>query len=401
MKEALVAALQVDYPSQLLTVYRCDDGKDLAKRHVVSQLRNQYRNVHYVIRPKHEHAKAGNLNYAIERSQSDLIVTLDADFVARPNLLQRLVPYYYVWNPTLGMYEFNNTLAFVQTPQFYRNLSPYDSDLLDQRSIFFFDIVIPGKDWFNASTMVGTTNLINRGALKKAKFYPYHSITEDSALSIIFHGLGFRSYYVKESLPTGLATTALWANLRQRARWLKGDWQILFSRHGPLADNDIDEQISQEHHQHQHLNGGQEFPPETVNMSPPVATLPPFSNNRPPLYPYRGPFQANEQSLTQQRTYNSSQDREESVDRVVHDAQDDDEHGSWLAVDEDNCSNMNQTIRSTTKATATLTSPPMTRTGTNLMGAISEQNDEGVCEECVKQKGNADRKFLKGDFFLL
>lgn len=237
--ETVIAALNIDYPSQLLTIYLCDDGKDIAKRSVISQLRHQHRNVHYVIRPQNNHAKAGNLNYAIERTNSDLIVTLDADFVARPNLLQRLIPYYFVWNPTIGMYEFNETLAYVQTPQFFRNLSPYDSDPLDQRGIFFNEVVLPGKDWFNASTMVGTTNLINRAALKKANYYPYHSITEDSALSIIFHGLGFRSYFVNESLATGLATTSLWANLRQRARWLKGDWQILFSKYGPVSQKGL------------------------------------------------------------------------------------------------------------------------------------------------------------------
>lgn len=237
--ETLIAALQLDYPRQLLSVYLCDDGKDMAKRQVVSQLRHQYSNINYVVRPQHLHAKAGNLNYAIRRTQSDLIVTLDADFVARPNLLNRLLPFYYVWNKRTGLYEFDHSLAFVQTPQFYRNLSPYDADALDQRSIFFFDIVMAGKDWFNASSMVGTTNLISRRALERAGYYPYHSITEDTALSIMFHGLGYHSYYSKESLATGLATESLWANLRQRARWLKGDWQILFSRHGPMSQSGL------------------------------------------------------------------------------------------------------------------------------------------------------------------
>lgn len=234
-----MAALNLDYPSQLLTVYLCDDGKDPLKRMMISHLRKQYHNIHYVIRPEHKNAKAGNLNYALERTTTDLVVTLDADFIARPQLLQRLIPYYFVWNATIGMYEFNETLAVVQAPQHFRNLSPYDSDPLDQRGIYFFNLVLPGKDWFNASTMVGTTNLINRAALKEANYYPYHSITEDTALTIKLHGLGYRTYFVNESLATGLATTSLSANLRQRARWLKGDWQILFSRHGPLTQKGL------------------------------------------------------------------------------------------------------------------------------------------------------------------
>lgn len=233
--ETVLGAVNVDYPRELVTVYLCDDGKDPLKRSMISQLRKQYKNLHYVIRPEHNHAKAGNLNYALERTNTDLVVTLDADFVARPNIIQRLLPYYYVWNPESGMYEFNETLAVVQTPQHFRNLSPYDSDPLDQRSTFFFELVLPGKDWFNASTMIGTTNLLSRGPLTEAGYYPYYSITEDSAMSLEFHRKGYRTYYVNESLATGLATTSLWSNLGQRARWLKGDWQILFSKSGPVA----------------------------------------------------------------------------------------------------------------------------------------------------------------------
>ncbi|PXF43171.1 Cellulose synthase catalytic subunit [UDP-forming] [Gracilariopsis chorda] len=233
--ETVLGALNMDYPRELLTVYLCDDGKDPLKRSMISQLRKQYTNVHYVIRPEHTHAKAGNLNYSLERTTTDLVVTLDADFIARPNLLQRLIPYYFIWNPAVGLYEFNETLAVVQTPQHFRNLSPYDNDPLDQRSTFFFELVLPGKDWLNASTMIGTTNLLSRTALEEANYYPYHSITEDTAMSLMFHSLGYRTYYVNESLATGLATTSLWSNLRQRARWLKGDWQILFSGKGPLT----------------------------------------------------------------------------------------------------------------------------------------------------------------------
>ncbi|CDF39654.1 CesA-like Cellulose synthase (UDP-forming), family GT2 [Chondrus crispus] len=233
--ETLLGAVHIDYPKQLLTIYLCDDGKDVRKRALVSQLRKRYKNIHYVIRPDHTHAKAGNLNYSLERTTTDIVITLDADFVARPNIAQRLLPYFYVWNPDIEKYEFNETLAVVQTPQHFRNLSPYDSDPLDQRSTFFFELVLPGKDWFNASTMIGTNNMLSRVALKEAGYYPYHSITEDTAMSLRFHQLGYRTYFVNESLATGLATTSLWSNLGQRARWLKGDWQILFSMKGPLT----------------------------------------------------------------------------------------------------------------------------------------------------------------------
>lgn len=235
IQDTLLGALNLDYPQELLSIYLCDDGKDPAKRSLVKYLQNRHKNVHYMTRSEHKHAKAGNLNASLERTSSDLIVILDADFIARPHLLQRLLPYYFVWNPVIELYEFNETLAAVQAPQQFRNLSPHDSDPTDQRATFFFEIVLPGKDWFNAAPLVGTTNLLNRTALQKAEYFPFHSVTEDTALSIVLHSLGYRTYYVNEPLASGLATTSLWSNFDQRERWLKGDWQILFSKKGPLT----------------------------------------------------------------------------------------------------------------------------------------------------------------------
>lgn len=235
VRHTVVAAVNIDYPTELLTVYLCDDGKDDAKLNMIASLRSEYSNLHYVIRPNNSHAKAGNLNYSLARTTSDLIVTLDADFVARPNILQRMVPYYYNWNPETSLYEFNDSLACVQTPQHFRNLSPYDSDPLDQRATLFFDVILPCKDWWNASTMIGTTNLLSRLPAMEVGFYPYHSVTEDSAMSLAFHSAGYRTYYLNESLAHGLACTSFWSNIGQRARWLKGDWQILFNlRKGPI-----------------------------------------------------------------------------------------------------------------------------------------------------------------------
>lgn len=239
VRAVVIAALGMHYPSQLLSVYLCDDGKDKAKRDMVAKLSLSHPNVYYVTRPENVHAKPGNVNYTLKRTSSDLIVQLDADFIARPRLIQRLLSYYFVWNDSIKKYEFNDTLAVVQSPQFYRNLSPQDWDLYDQRNIFFFNLTLPGKDWFNTSTMVGTTNLLNRTAVEKAGYFPTHSFGDDTALSLIFHAMGYRTYYVNECLATGLCPSSLRGNFAQRARWYKTDSQIMFSKHGPLSQKGL------------------------------------------------------------------------------------------------------------------------------------------------------------------
>lgn len=228
-------ALRIDYPSELLSIYLCDDGKDDSKREMVERLQQHRSNVHYIARPENTYAKPGNVNYTLERTTGHLVVQLDADFVPRPHIIQRLLPYFFVWNPESDLYEFNETLSVVQSPQHYRNLSPHDHDYFDQRNVYFYNSTLVGKDWFNCSSMVGTSNLINRTALRNSGNFPYHSVGDDTALSLIFHSLGYRSYYVNESLATGLCPSTLRGNFAQRARWYKSDFQILLSRHGPFT----------------------------------------------------------------------------------------------------------------------------------------------------------------------
>lgn len=235
VQQTVLGALNIDYPEDLMNVYLCDDGKDISKKSLVGDLRRNYSNVHYVTRPDNNHAKAGNLNYHIKRTSGDFIVVLDADFIPRPLLVQRLMPYYFNWNPVSELYELDEKLAAIQSPQQFRNISPYDPDPLDQRATSFMELAMPSKDWFDSAPIIGTSNLISRAALQQIGLFPHHSVTEDTALSLNFHRNGLKTYYVNESLSSGLAPTSLWSCFDQRERWLKGDWQIFLSKdHSPL-----------------------------------------------------------------------------------------------------------------------------------------------------------------------
>lgn len=89
---------------------------------------------------------------------------------------------------------------------------------MDQRSALFTDVILPGKDWLNASAMIGTTNLLGRMPTKDVGYYPYHSVAEDTVISIAFHSADYRNYYCNESLAHGLACNFLSRNTGQRAR---------------------------------------------------------------------------------------------------------------------------------------------------------------------------------------
>src|SRR5690625_4567663 len=59
-------------------------------------------------RPGSELKKAGQLQYAFERTVGEHILTLDADFVPRPELLSETIPY-----------MDDAEVGIIQTPQFY------------------------------------------------------------------------------------------------------------------------------------------------------------------------------------------------------------------------------------------------------------------------------------------
>lgn len=239
--QVVQSALDLDYPAELLEVHLCDDGKDDVKRQRVENLQRfgKFNNVHYVTRPDNSFAKAGNVNHTLRRTSGHLVVQLDADFIARPFLLQRLLSYFFVWNDDTHQYDFNQTLAYVQTPQHYRNLAPHDADIFDQRNVALFTRYQQGRDWLNAATMVGTSNLINRQAIEEAGYFPYHSKGDDIGMSVLMHGCGYRSYHTTESVATGLVPPSLRGNFAQRRRWYTTDFEILFSRHGSLTQRGL------------------------------------------------------------------------------------------------------------------------------------------------------------------
>src|SRR5947209_10555747 len=100
LRRTLTACAQLHYPKDRLDVYVLDDGNREPVRRLAAQL-----GLHYIARPTHEHAKAGNLNYALARTSGSLLFLLDADMVPKSTALHRMIGYFR--DPRMG---------FVQAP---------------------------------------------------------------------------------------------------------------------------------------------------------------------------------------------------------------------------------------------------------------------------------------------
>jgi cellulose synthase (UDP-forming) len=227
LTRSIVGALGIEFPG--VRVYVLDDGR----RSWLETLCNQ-KGAHYLSRPDNAHAKAGNINNALEMLRDDpdppeFVAILDADFVAHRDFLWRSVPLFH--DPDVGL---------VQTPQHFFNRDPIQANLLvghvwpdEQR--FFFDHVMPSKDAWGAVFCCGTSSVIRVRALVDCGGFPTDSVTEDFLLTLRLDRNGWRTVYLNEPLSVGLAPEGMTEYITQRGRWCLGLMQILRSPLGPLS----------------------------------------------------------------------------------------------------------------------------------------------------------------------
>ncbi|HLG50167.1 MAG TPA: glycosyltransferase [Chloroflexota bacterium] len=220
IEATLVGCQRMTYPH---TTYVLDDGK----RPEVARLAERL-GCRYLTRPDRRHAKAGNLNAALARTQGEFIVVLDADTVPQPDLLER----------TLGYFT-DPRVAFVQLPQEFYNLdsiqhrSGADGALWHEQGLFY-RVIQPGKNRWNAAFWCGSPSILRRAALASIGGVATGTITEDLHTSLRLHAAGWKSVYHPEPLAYGIAPQTLLAFTIQRLRWAQGAMQLLRSRENPL-----------------------------------------------------------------------------------------------------------------------------------------------------------------------
>ncbi len=194
-----------------------DDGDRPEVRRMAAEL-----GAHYLARPTHEHAKAGNVNHALGHVRTDLLAILDADHVARPDFLRN----------TMGYFR-DPHLAVVQTPQEFYNISSFEhgsgrtfGEQFHEQTLFY-RLIQPGKNRWNAAFWCGTNAVVRTRALRDVGGCAVETITEDIHTTIRLHRAGWRSVYHNEVLARGLAADDAAQYQLQRNRWGTGAMQVL------------------------------------------------------------------------------------------------------------------------------------------------------------------------------
>ena len=214
LRRTAIGARAIKYPHR---TFMLDDGKRDEVKAMADAL-----GIGYIRRDGNEHAKAGNLNHALEVTSGEFILQLDADHVPLPNILDRLLGYF-------G----DEKVAFVQSPQDFYNTDSFTHVVNEEgRSLWeenriFFSLLQPGKDNWNAAFFCGSCGVLRRQAFDEIGGFSTKTITEDMETSIVLHGRGWRSVYHGETLAYGLAPSSAFAYHVQRLRWGQGSMQIL------------------------------------------------------------------------------------------------------------------------------------------------------------------------------
>jgi cellulose synthase (UDP-forming) len=201
------------------TTWLLDDGRR-AEMETMAELAG----ARYLTRPDNSHAKAGNLNAALPRTDGDLVLVLDADHVPMPDTLDALVGYFD-----------DERMAVVQTPHDFFNHDSVQHYVVGRHEqSLFYRVVCPGKDRHGAAYWCGSAALISRHALLEIGGVATETIAEDFHTTIRLLRHGWKARYHDEVLVQGLAPHDLDGYLLQRDRWARGNLAVFTLPESPL-----------------------------------------------------------------------------------------------------------------------------------------------------------------------
>lgn len=223
VRQTVLAALGLDWPSDKINVYLLDDGHREKFREFAESC-----GAGYIARSEHNHAKAGNLNHAMTLTKGELIAIFDCDHIAKRTFLQE----------TVGPFLTESRLALIQTPHHFYSPDPFQRNFshgafVPPEGNLFYGLIQDGNDFWNATFFCGSCAVIRRTALQEVGGVAVETVTEDMHTALKLQRKGWSTAYLAKPLAAGLATERLILHVGQRMRWARGMLQI-FRLDNPL-----------------------------------------------------------------------------------------------------------------------------------------------------------------------
>ncbi|WP_122049791.1 UDP-forming cellulose synthase catalytic subunit [Asaia bogorensis] len=217
VRQTVLAAMGIDWPSDRINVYLLDDGHREEFREFAESC-----GAGYIARSEHNHAKAGNLNHAMQLTKGELIAIFDCDHIASRTFLQE----------TVAPFLFKPHLALIQTPHHFYSPDPFQRNfshgaIVPPEGNLFYGLIQDGNDFWNATFFCGSCAVIRRAALEEIGGVAVETVTEDMHTALKLQRRGWSTAYLAKPLAAGLSTERLILHVGQRMRWARGMLQIL------------------------------------------------------------------------------------------------------------------------------------------------------------------------------
>lgn len=220
----VITALSQDWPAEKIKIYVLDDGRREEFRDFCDSV-----GVGYLTRDNNRHAKAGNINSALDKTDGEFIAIFDCDHVPTRSFLQ----------VCMGWFLKDRNLAMLQTPHVFFSPDPLEENLevfqkVPNEGQLFYGLVQDGNDLWNATFFCGSCAILRREHLLAIGGMATESVTEDALTALKMNRAGFNTAYLGIPQAAGLATENLARHVGQRIRWARGMAQIL-RKFNPMA----------------------------------------------------------------------------------------------------------------------------------------------------------------------
>lgn len=221
VRKTVLGAIEIDYAVGKKQVYVLDDGRKYPERRAELQLMCDELGCELLVRDNNDHAKAGNINTALQATAGALILILDCDHIPARSILTE----------TVGFFG-NPKVSLVQTPHWFYNPDPFERNLMTGGQVpvsneLFYKVLQKGNDFWNATFFCGSAAVIRREHLLEVGGIATETVTEDCHTALRLHSLGYETVYYDKILVAGLAPEKFSSLVGQQVRWARGMAQIL------------------------------------------------------------------------------------------------------------------------------------------------------------------------------
>jgi cellulose synthase (UDP-forming) len=166
--------------------------------------------------------KAGNMRYAFERTMSEFILVLDADFTPRADMLDEMLPYF----------DHEPDIGIVQSPQYFRvhkGQGWVERGAGAVQELFYRSVQV-SRQAHNAAICVGSCAIYRRAALDSIGGSTLIEHSEDVHTGFDLRMKSWRLRYLPVVLAAGLCPSDVDSFFTQQYRWCAGSMSLLGSR---------------------------------------------------------------------------------------------------------------------------------------------------------------------------